>query len=163
MAHSASGDLLVSSTNGLLMHTAGPMQTARRLSVYGQIDMTTGAAAIVLAVAGHPPPLIVRKDGSVQTTSAHGTMLGAVDDPVFHTGEVNLQPGDAIVICSGGIFDTQLGGIRVDEQHVAELLSGGSHASARDLVNGLISALDDVDRPLRDDIAIMTLQRPPTA
>ena len=31
----------------------------------------------MLAVAGHPPPLIVRGDGSVQTMTAHGTMLGA--------------------------------------------------------------------------------------
>jgi serine phosphatase RsbU (regulator of sigma subunit) len=143
------------------MHTAATMQTCT--AVYGQIDMSTGATAITLAVAGHPPPLIVRADGSVQTTTAHGTLLGAVDDPVFHTVEVNLQVGDAMVICSDGIFDTHLRGVRVDEQHLAELLSGGSDAGAEDLLNRLISALEDVDRPLRDDIAIMTLQRTPTA
>lgn len=136
------------------------MQTCT--AVYGQIDMSAGETAIVLAVAGHPPPLIVRKDGSVQTTTAHGTMLGAVDDPVFHTAEVDLHVGDAIVVGSDGIFDTQPGGIRVDEQRLAELLSGSSHVGAEELVNRLIGALVDVDRPLRDDIAIMTLRRTAT-
>jgi serine phosphatase RsbU (regulator of sigma subunit) len=117
----------------------------------------------MLAVAGHPPPLIVREGGSVQTTSAHGTMLGAVDDPVFHTGEISLHVGDAIVIYSDGIFDTRLRSIRVDEQHLAEMLSGSSAASAQELVNRLITALEGVDRPLRDDIAIMVLQRTATA
>jgi sigma-B regulation protein RsbU (phosphoserine phosphatase) len=153
--------ILMDLNAALLMHTAGPMQTCT--AVYGQIDMTTGATAIMLAVAGHPPPLIVREDGSVQTTAAHGTLLGAVHDPSFQTCEVKLELGDAIVICSDGIFDTVLHGIRVDEQHVAELLSGSSGASAQDLVNRLISALEDVDRPLRDDIAVMTLQRTPMA
>jgi len=161
MLHEEPDAILMDLNAALVMHTAGPMQTCT--AVYGQIDMSSGATAVMLAVAGHPPPLIVREDGSVQTTTAHGTMLGAVDDPVFRTGEVKLELGDAIVICSDGIFDTQLGGIRVDEQHVAELLTGRSHASAQDLVNRLISALEDVDRPLRDDIAIMTLQRTPTA
>jgi serine phosphatase RsbU (regulator of sigma subunit) len=161
MLHEEPDAILMDLNAALLMHTAGSMQTCT--AVYGQIDMTTGATAIMLAVAGHPPPLIVREDGSVQTTTAYGTILGAVDDPTFQTCAVSLELGDAIVICSDGIFDTQLRGIRVDEQHLAELLSGSSDASAQDLVNRLISALEDVDRPLRDDIAIMTLQRTPTA
>lgn len=74
-----------------------------------------------------------------------------------------LNLGDAIVICSDGIFDAELRGVRVDEQHLAELLSGSPDASAQDLVNRLIGALEDVERPLCDDIAIMTLQRTPTA
>ncbi len=161
MLHEEPAAILMDLNAALIMHTDGPMQTCT--AVYGQIDMSMGAAAIMLAVAGHPPPLIVRQDGSVHTTTPHGTMLGAVDDPTFETCEVSLELGDAIVICSDGVFDTRLGGIRVDERRVAGLVSGSSHASAQDLVNRLIGALEDVDRPLRDDIAIMVLQRTPTA
>ena len=152
--------ILMDLNAALLMHSDGPMQTCT--AVYGQIDMSTGAAALTLAVAGHPPPLIVRKDGTVQPTAAHGTMLGAVDDPVFHTCAVNLGLGDAIVIYSDGLLDTKLDGERIDAERVADLLAGTSHASARDLVDRLLRALHDVDRPLRDDIAIMTLRRTPT-
>ena len=48
----------------LLMHTDGMMQTCT--AVYGQVDMSREGAAVMLAVAGHPPPLIVRADGSIQ-------------------------------------------------------------------------------------------------
>jgi serine phosphatase RsbU (regulator of sigma subunit) len=161
MLHEAPDAILLDLNVALLMHSTGPMCTCT--AVYGQVDMSTDAAAITLAVAGHPPPLIVRHDGSIETTAAHGTMLGAVAEPVFHTCAVSLGLGDAIVICSDGILDTHLGGVRIDEQRVAELLAGSSQASARDLVDRLIAAVRDVDRPLRDDIAIMALRRSPAA
>lgn len=144
----------------LLMHNADVMQTCT--AVYGEITMTGSATRIMLAVAGHPAPLIVRADGSVQATTAHGTTLGVFDDPAFHTCEVNLAAGDAIVICSDGIFDADLDGVRVDEQRIAALLTGAGHAGAQDLIDRLTSALSHAERPLRDDIAIMTLRRTAT-
>ena len=143
----------------LLMHNDEPMQTCT--AVYGQIDMSSGNAAVTLAAAGHPPPLIVRADASIEVTPAHGTMLGAIEDPMFVSCRFDLAAGDAIVMCSDGIHDTKLDGIRVDEERVAELLSGSAQASAQDLVDRLMQALRDVDRPLRDDIAIMALRRTP--
>ena len=107
-------------------------------AVYGQIDVSEGSAAVSLAVAGHPPPLVVRADGSVRTTAAHGTMLGAFVDPVFHTCAVRLGSGDAIVIYSDGILDIDVDGIRIDEQRVAELLAGSPQAGARELVDRLV-------------------------
>ena len=68
--------------------------------------------------------LIVRAHGAVQSTPAHGTLLGAVDDPAFVTCQVTLEPGDAIVLCSDGIHDTEIDAVRVDEQRVSELLAG---------------------------------------
>lgn len=159
MLHETPDAILMDLNAALLMHTAELMQTCT--VVYGQIEMSNGIAAVTLAAGGHPPPLIVRNDGSVQTTTTHGTMLGAIEDPVFHTCEITLGLGDAIVVCSDGILDTKLDGIRVDEQLVVELLSGRSHASAEDHVAQLAGVLRDADRPLRDDIAIMTLQRTP--
>nr|MBA3749262.1 serine/threonine-protein phosphatase [Solirubrobacterales bacterium] len=114
-------------------------------------------------VAGHPPPLIVRARGAVETTPAHGTLLGAVNDPAFVTGAVSLDPGDAIVICSDGLHDTEIDDARVDEQRVLELLSGAPHADAQGLVDRIVHALRAARRPLRDDVAIMVLRRIPLA
>jgi sigma-B regulation protein RsbU (phosphoserine phosphatase) len=149
--------ILMDLNAALMMHRDGPVRTCT--AVYGQIDMSSEAAAITLAAAGHPPPLIVREDGSIETTAAHGTMLGAIDDPEFHSCAVNLGLGDAIVICSDGILDAEVDGIRMDERHLAELVAGASRASAQDLVDRIMQSLQDVDRPLRDDIAIMALRR----
>lgn len=77
---------------------------------YGQVDVAAQSAAITLAVAGQPPPLIVRAGGSIERTAAHGTMLGVIEDPTFHTCVLRFAPGDAIVISSDGILDTRIDG-----------------------------------------------------
>ena len=91
-------------------------------------------------------------------SSANGTLLGAVDDPAFVTCEVILKPGDAIVLCSDGIHDTEIDAVRVDEQRVAELLTGTPLADAHDLLDRLVGALRATQRPLRDDVAIMVIR-----
>ena len=159
MLHEDPDEILADLNAALLMRDDEPMQTCT--AVYGQIDMSCGVGAVTLAAAGHPPPLIVRADASIEVTPAHGTMLGAVEDPMFVSCRLELAAGDAIVMCSDGIYDTRLDGIRVAEERVAALLSGTSRASAQDLVDRLVQALRDVDRPLRDDVAIMALRRTP--
>ncbi|MEA2151630.1 MAG: phosphoserine phosphatase RsbU/P [Solirubrobacteraceae bacterium] len=140
----------------LLMERAEGMQTCT--VVYGEIDVTGGSAAVRLAVAGHPAPLIVRAGGSVEITPAHGTILGAFGDPAFHTCAVRLEPGDAIVVYSDGLLDAEHDGVVVDEHHLATLLAGAPDADAQMLVDRLWQTLGGVDR-LRDDVAIMALRR----
>jgi sigma-B regulation protein RsbU (phosphoserine phosphatase) len=131
------------------------MQTCT--AVYGEIDMTGTEATVRLAVAGHPAPLVVRAGGSVETTPAHGTMLGAFDDPAFHTCAVTLAAGDAIVVYSDGILDATRDGVALDEQHVERLLAGAQQSDAQALVDRLWTGLRGM--VLRDDVAIMSLRR----
>ncbi|MDP1850710.1 MAG: PP2C family protein-serine/threonine phosphatase [Solirubrobacteraceae bacterium] len=145
----------------LHMDTGEPRQTCT--VVYGQIDTSGAEVGIHLAVAGHPSPLIVRAGGGVETTTAHGTILGAVDEPAFHTCEVHLAPGDALVIYSDGILDAAIDGTPIDEQRVGALLAGPAGASAADLVGRLTDTLRRIDAPLRDDVALMALLRSPPA
>jgi sigma-B regulation protein RsbU (phosphoserine phosphatase) len=140
----------------LLMERADGMQTCT--VVYGEIDVTGASAAVRLAVAGHPAPLVVRAGGSVEITPAHGTLLGAFGDPAFHTCSVRLDAGDAIVAYSDGLLDAEHDGVMVDEHHIAELLAGVQDAAAQTLVDRLWRALGGADR-LRDDVAIMALRR----
>jgi sigma-B regulation protein RsbU (phosphoserine phosphatase) len=157
MLHETPEAILSDLNTALLMEAEDQAQTCT--AVYGEIDAR--ATSITLAVAGHPPPLIVRVGGVIETTLAHGTMLGVLDDPVFHTCELTLGPGDAVVICSDGILDTEIDATRVDEQRIADLLSGAMQFSAQALVHRLMDALRANTRPLRDDIAILVLRRAP--
>lgn len=157
LLHETPADILAYLNAALLMEEAEsrPMCT----TVYGEIDTRTAPGAITLAVAGHPAPLIVRADGEVQITSARGTLLGAIQDPTFQTCQIHLHPGDVIVLYSDGILDTEIDGVRVDEDHIATLLSGTARASAQTVVDRLEQALRRIDGRLRDDVAIMALRR----
>jgi sigma-B regulation protein RsbU (phosphoserine phosphatase) len=137
------------------LDSAGRMQMCT--VVYGEIDTSKETAVVTLAVAGHPPPVIVRAGGAVESPVAHGTILGAFANPGFETCAFDLRPGDAIVVYSDGILDAELDGARVDEARVEDLLAQAAHADAQDLVDTLERALHGT--PLRDDVAIMALRR----
>ncbi len=159
MLHETPGAILMDLNEALLMQSSEPIHTCT--AVYGEIAMRAQTTSVTLAVAGHPAPLIVRASGVVETTPARGSMLGAVIDPVFHPCEIELAPGDALVMCSDGIFDTEIDAIRVDEEHLAVLLSGPPNADAQAIVDRLTHELRTNERPLRDDVAIMVLRRTP--
>jgi phosphoserine phosphatase RsbU/P len=140
--------------NAALRSSAGDApQTCN--AVYADIGVRSDAATISLALAGDLVPLIVRARGAVEATPARGRLLGAVDDPVLESCEIGLAAGDTIIIILGVTIDR----MEVDEQRVAELLLGAPHASAQTLVDRLVRAVRRVDRPLRDDVAIIALRR----
>jgi len=142
-------EILMDLNAALLMDADPVMQTCT--AIYGQIDMQPGRATGTLAAGGHPPPLIVRVNGSIAETPVHGTMLGAVEQPVFHTCDVELEPGDTIFAYSDGILDAAIDGAGVDEQHLAALLAGPPRSSAQAIVDRFVALLQRLDRPLRDD------------
>ncbi len=158
LLHQRPEDILMDLNIALIMDADEPMQTCT--AVYGQIDIDDDAR-ITLAVAGHLPPLVVRRRGTVEVMPAHGTLLGVFDDPDFEVCEVHLGSGDAIVIYSDGMIDTEIDGVRMDEPRIAELLSGAAPASAQALVARLTDATRGNHRPLRDDVAILALRRTP--
>jgi len=157
MLHEKPDAILFDLNTALLMENAGEIQMCT--AVYGEVKISTRGSVVTLAVAGHPPPLIVRAHGNVEATPAHGTLLGAFEEPVFQTCQVSLEVGDAIVIYSDGILDTEINGVPVDEQRIADLLAGIPRASAQALVDRLVHALRGTARPLRDDVAIMALRQ----
>jgi sigma-B regulation protein RsbU (phosphoserine phosphatase) len=131
------------------------MQTCT--AVYGEIDTTGASASVRLAVAGHPAPLVARCDGTVETTTAHGTMLGAFPDPDFNTCAVVLEPGDTIIAYSDGILDAAVDGAEVDGQRIAGWLAGAPGSGAQALVDRLWNVVGEIG--FRDDVAIMALRR----
>ena len=54
---------------------------------------STRARAWALASGGHPLPLLLRADGSVEQVGATGTLLGVVPDPDLEDRAVTLGPG----------------------------------------------------------------------
>jgi sigma-B regulation protein RsbU (phosphoserine phosphatase) len=157
MLHQEPAEILRDLNAALRMAAVDTMQLCT--VVYGELELRgDDAAAVTLAVAGHPAPLIVRSGGGVGATAARGMMLGAVADPTFEICDVQLALGDTLVMHSDGILDLQLDGRPLDEQRVAWLLEGDPRSTARDIVDRLVGALRRADGPLRDDVAIMALR-----
>lgn len=68
--------------------------------------------------AGHPAPLVLRQTGAVLSVDVPGGPLGAWPDPEPAELGLELQPGDALLLCAGG---SDRGGLVGDPRFTAVL------------------------------------------
>ena len=68
------------------------------------LDPASGRLAFVNA--GHNPPLLVRKDGSVERLATGGLVLGLFENVVYEEGSVGIERGDTLVAYSDGVTET---------------------------------------------------------
>jgi phosphoserine phosphatase RsbU/P len=57
--------------------------------------------------AGHPPPLILRNDGSVYHCETSGTVVGLFDRATYEESTTAIQPGDIFVAYSDGVTEPE--------------------------------------------------------
>lgn len=57
--------------------------------------------------AGHCPGLLLRADGSMESLSGGGAVLGALQHWVYADHEVQLHPGDKLVLVTDGITEAE--------------------------------------------------------
>lgn len=68
----------------------------------GILDLRTGR--IYYSDGGHEPPFVLRRDGTVEMVEKEaGCALAFMPEYQFTAGEIQLQPGDAIVLYTDGV------------------------------------------------------------
>ncbi|MFG3246276.1 PP2C family protein-serine/threonine phosphatase [Streptomyces sp. NPDC048187] len=68
-------------------------------------------AGVTLRVtsAGHPPPLVVRRDGAVEEVPTRGMAVGVVAQVTSRTAEIVLGPGDTCLLYTDGVTEARGG------------------------------------------------------
>jgi len=61
----------------------------------------------VFTNAGHNPPLVIRKDGSVQRLTTGGVVLGFLKDREYRQESINLRPGDCLFLFTDGVTEVK--------------------------------------------------------
>ena len=111
---------------------------------------------------GHPPALLLRADGRLESLSEGGPVLGVVALARFDCGTVQLNGGDAMLVCSDGILesfnteDQEFGSRRLEAEF--RRAHGGS---AESMLFSVLGAVQDfaAPRPLTDDMTLVLLTR----
>ena len=126
---------------------------------YAYIEKLDRGARAEVACGGHPLPLLLRSDGSVETVGAPGTLLGVVPDPDLEDRAVTLEPGDALVFYTDGVIESRGDATVLDERRLAELVAtcAGTGADAIAAKVEEAAVLSQGGRP-RDDIAVLVLR-----
>src|SRR5215217_3349044 len=126
---------------------------------YAYIEKLDHGARAGISSAGHPLPLLLRADGSVEAVGAAGTLLGVVPDPDLEDRAVTLEPGDALVFYTDGVIESRGDAALLDERRLAELVATCAGAGADAIAAKVEEAavLSQGGHP-RDDIAVLVLR-----
>ncbi|MEU7479731.1 GAF domain-containing SpoIIE family protein phosphatase [Lentzea sp. NPDC042327] len=71
------------------------------------VPLASGGVRLSLASGGHPSPLVLRADGTVQEISAPGAIVGILADVRFTGEQVTLAPGDTLLLYSDGFTEAR--------------------------------------------------------
>ncbi|MFD3513696.1 SpoIIE family protein phosphatase [Streptomyces sp. NPDC058657] len=75
----------------------------------GATPLGDGEVALRLSAAGHPAPLIVRSDGTVEEVPTRGTLIGALPSVTTRTCRAVLRAGDVCLLYSDGVTEARGG------------------------------------------------------
>ncbi|MHA6757336.1 PP2C family protein-serine/threonine phosphatase [Streptacidiphilus sp. PAMC 29251] len=79
------------------------------LVLAGVTPVSNGRLDLHLTSAGHPAPLLLRADGSVEQAATRGTLIGAVPDITSTTWTTVLEPGEMCLLYSDGVTEARGG------------------------------------------------------
>ncbi|HEX6132031.1 MAG TPA: SpoIIE family protein phosphatase, partial [Actinomycetota bacterium] len=144
--------------NAALLEEIGPGSVDFCTCAIVRIVPHGGGARLVVAVGGHPLPLLVHPDGDVEEIGTPGTLLGVLEDVDVADTFAELAPGDTAILLTDGVLEASRD--EHAEAAIHELLApiAGLHPeSVADIVEATVIGTED-RRP--DDVAVIVLQAP---
>lgn len=104
---------------------------------FAVIDRARGLLSLVQA--GHPHPVLLRADGTMEKLGQGGLPVGLIPDAVFERNDLPFGPGDRLVLFSDGFTECPLpSGDDFGEDGLAESLQKSAHLSGSDLLEALV-------------------------
>ena len=127
---------------------------------YVRLDFAARGARLTVSLGGHPKPLIVRADGSIEAAGQPAPPLGVRRDLELTDHRAELSPGDAIVLYTDGLTDAYAPSRVLTPAELGVALSAHAGSSADEIVEAARRAAvpSDDHREPRDDILVLALR-----
>ncbi len=119
-----------------------------------------GGVSLKLGVGGHPLPLLLRRDGTVERVGSPGTLIGLVPDPDITDETVELRPGESLILYTDGVSEarSQEDGL-FGEERLIDLLRGCADQDAVHIAETIEqSVLEFQDHGSSDDLAVLVMR-----
>ena len=126
----------------------------------GFVDTDRGLVSFVNA--GHPPAHLVSAGGETKRIDSKPAVpLGIRSQTRFQTRTLEMAPGDALFVCSDGVFEAVNDrGDVFSSERVGQLLRGAGAAEPREMVRLVKEAVDAFtgSAPRTDDVTALALR-----
>jgi serine phosphatase RsbU (regulator of sigma subunit)/anti-sigma regulatory factor (Ser/Thr protein kinase) len=134
--------------------------------VHGELVPSPGAApgacgfTVSLVCAGHPPPLVLRARGEVETVAGPQPLLGVLEGVTFEQNVVRLAPGDLLLCVTDGVTERRSSGALLDDgDGLRYLLGECSGMNAGSVVARIQRAVREFGSgPPADDVALLVFR-----
>ncbi|GAB2463554.1 SpoIIE family protein phosphatase [Xylanimonas ulmi] len=145
-------------------HQLGPRAGAtavvvrlERLPVVGEQGHKPGTYAVTWSNAGHPPPLVLRQDGSVEVLRRPADLLlGVLPATRRSDHSTTLRPGETLLLYTDGLVERRRETMADRIALLAETFARTAAAATATLPATLVRTM--VPAPQRDDVAVLAVR-----
>jgi serine phosphatase RsbU (regulator of sigma subunit)/pSer/pThr/pTyr-binding forkhead associated (FHA) protein len=128
---------------------------------YGLLEPSTGQ--MLYANAGHNYPLLIRADGAVEQLRGNGMVLGILPNSQYQAYQVDLEPGDVLVLFSDGVTEARepIGEEEFGDERLAHFLLSHKDRPASEMIDSLVAKVRDWSGQMAfaDDFTILLVKR----
>ncbi|MDQ0583847.1 SpoIIE family protein phosphatase [Streptomyces rishiriensis] len=128
--------------------------------LYGEMrPQEDGSAELKLVCAGHPLPLRLRQDGTVEPAAEPQPLLGVMEDLELYEQTVTLDPGDVLLCVTDGVTERREGTRMLGDDGLADVLTTCTGLTAGAVAARIMRAVERFasDAP-SDDMAILAMR-----
>ncbi|MFF0627681.1 SpoIIE family protein phosphatase [Streptomyces sp. NPDC004296] len=130
--------------------------------LYGELwPQPDGSALLKVVCAGHPLPLRLRQDGTVEPAAEPQPLLGVMDDLELYEQTVTLDPGDVLLCVTDGVTERREGTRMLGDDGLTDVLTTCTGLTAGAVAARVLRAVERfAAEPASDDMAILALRVP---
>jgi serine phosphatase RsbU (regulator of sigma subunit) len=138
-SHGAEVTKVVEHANRLLMDS---MEGSSKFITFFFATVDPATRRLRYTNAGHNPPLLVRRDGALEKLETGGLLLGIFPLATYDAGEVQLEPGDAVVLFTDGVTEAEdRGKNQFTDERLERLVGEIHHLSAGEIRDRVCQAV----------------------
>jgi integral membrane sensor domain MASE1 len=128
--------------------------------VYARLERTDAGANLTVSIGGHPKPLILRGDGTVEPVGEPAPPLGIRSDLELTDHRTGLAPGDALLLYTDGLTDAYAPRRVVTPDDIIRALRPYGGANAQEIIEAASSVAlsDEGGEAPRDDMLLLVLR-----
>jgi serine phosphatase RsbU (regulator of sigma subunit) len=152
--HREPGDFLASANDVVVGEVAaGKFITM----IYLTVDAATGS--VIAACAGHPAPLLVSADGTIEQLEVRGLALGVEPGQSYDEASASLEEGGALVVYTDGVIEARRDGEFYGAERVEEVVRRSLQLPPAEIARAVIEDCRAFAGDLADDCALVVIKR----